>query len=97
MQNFLKIIRDVSASINDSSRRDLCADREYLQNLHCEKMLFVGPQYVTKVFGIEETRLTINVPTEKVDCSNEFGEYYVLVYLSCQGMCLKILSVLFFP
>ena len=48
---------------------------------------FEEPQAAKKIFGISESRLKpVIVPSSKVNCSYQFGEYYV--YLSFRNLCL---------
>ena len=74
-----------TSAIQINSTRDLCADREDFLNLACKIAWFMGPPDAKPVLGVS-TRLKLNIPTTEVDCSNQFGEYYV--YFSCMGLCL---------
>ena len=67
-----------------NSTPDLCTVQEF-KSFHCKIRKFEGLQHVRTIFGIQETRLTLNAPTTKVDCSHQCGEFYV--YLSCLGLC----------
>ena len=82
-RDFPNIVRVIPASIQENPTRDLCATRN---GSRCKMVWFTRPNDAVKVFGISKIRLKLNAPTSKVDCRNEFGEYYV--YLSCLGLCL---------
>ena len=73
---------DKSAAIENCSMRDLCRLKEVPKNATCQIKEFEGPS--GDVFG---TRIMLNVPVSKVNCSRLFGEYYV--FLSCMGLCIN--------
>ena len=82
-RDFPKIARNIPDSAQHTSTLDLCADQKYL---NCKMMWFEGPQGGRKIFGISKTRQKLIAPSSKLNCSYQFGEYYV--YLSCLNLCL---------
>ena len=73
---------NTSAIIKSCAVRDLCESREEFKHLTCHIQEFKSP--AGNAFGV---RMKMNVPTSKVNCSSQFGEYYV--FLSCMGLCLN--------
>ena len=73
---------NTSATIKSCAVRDLCESMEESKHLTCHIQEFKNP--TGNAFGV---RMKMNVPTSKVNCSSQFGEYYV--FLSCMGLCLN--------
>ena len=63
------------APINYYGIRDVC------NTFTCEMRQFIRPWGVVYV----EPKIQLFVPTTKVNCSHQFGEFYL--YLSCMGLC----------
>ena len=71
---------NTSAVIKSCAVRDLCESMQKSEICHIQE--FKNP--AGNAFGV---RMNINVPTSKINCSSQFGEYYV--FLSCMGLCLN--------
>ena len=68
-----------SAPYNKNKKRDVCIGSK------CEVQKFERQWEQGTPFGVKETELL--VPTSKVECKNEFGDYYL--FLSCMHLCLE--------
>ena len=69
------VINTTASIVSTNSIRNVCQSRD------CERKEFIKPW--GNVLGEKERVLL--VPTRKVNCSEQFGEYYL--YLSCMGQC----------
>ena len=74
--------RDFPAT-KTTAYRSIDSIRNVCSSVFCEKREFIRPW--GKVLG--EAKIEILVPNRKVNCSKQFGEYYL--YLSCMGLCLE--------
>ena len=73
---------NTSAAIKSCAVRDLCESMQDSEDLTCHIQEFENP--AGNAFGV---RMKMNVPTAKINCNSQFGEYYV--FLSCMGLCLN--------
>ena len=71
------VMNTFASIMSSNSIRNVCQSRD------CDRKEFIKPW--GNVFGEKEKVLL--VPTRKVDCSEQFGEYYL--YLSCMDLCVE--------
>ena len=71
------VIKTTAQTSSDLKRHDVC------NSAVCDRMEFIRPW--GNVLG--EVKIELLVPNHKVNCSQQFGEYYL--YLSCMGLCME--------